>query len=239
MQDESTWYATLDAGVTTLTIPGLWLTWVSNPILQFITMRWLFRIVIWLRFLWHVSRLDLALIPTHPDRNGGLGFLAGSAFAFAPILSAMGASLAGFAGGRIFHEGASLADFKLEIVLLVALGMLLALGPLTVFAPKILAAKRQGLREYGAFAAEYMRDFDRRWLRNTDRDGTELLGAADIQSLADIGNAFSVIREMSAGLFTRDTFVQLAFATLVPFVPLVFTLIPLEELLNRIIGAVL
>jgi hypothetical protein len=37
--------------------------------------------------------------------------------------------------------------------------------------------------------------------------------------------------------FSRDVVVQLLWATLVPFVPLVFTMIPLEELLERIIGA--
>ena len=84
--------------------------------------------------------------------------------------------VAGLFANRIFHEGAKLTDFKLEVVLLVAIGMVLVLGPLSVFAPQILAAKRQGLREYGAFAAGYMRDFDRRWLRSADHDGEELLG---------------------------------------------------------------
>ena len=39
--------------------------------------------------------------------------------------------------------------------------------------------------------------------------------------------------------FSREMFFQLVWATIVPFVPLVFTLFPLEELLDRIIGAVL
>jgi hypothetical protein len=123
-------------------------------------------------------------------------------------------------------------------VVLVVFLMLLVLGPLCVFAPKILAAKRIGLREYGRFTAEYLRAFDRRWLRSADRDGVELLGAADIQSLADIGNAFDVIREIKAFPFGRDTFVRLLAAILVPFVPLLFTLMPLEALLDRLIGAV-
>ncbi len=46
--------------------------------------------IIWARFLWQVSRIDLDLIPTHPDRSAGLGFLGGSAFALSPLLSAHG-----------------------------------------------------------------------------------------------------------------------------------------------------
>ncbi len=236
--DTSTWYATVGPGTGTLTAAGLWFTFVSNPVLQFILLRWGYRLLIWARFLWQVSRIELDLIPTHPDRNGGLGFLGGSVYAFAPLLTALGAGVAGMIANRIFHQGASLAAFKLELVLLVGLGMLLLMGPLLVFAPKILAAQRQGLREYGAFTAEYMREFDRRWLRSGDRDGVALLGTGDIQSLADIGNAFSVIREMKPVIFSRTMLVQLAAATLIPFLPLVFTMIPLELLLDRIIGAI-
>ena len=71
-----------------------------------------------------------------------------------------GAGVAGMIANRIFHQGASLAAFKLEIVLLVTMGVVLLMAPLLVFAPKILAAQRQGLREYGAFTAEYMREFE-------------------------------------------------------------------------------
>ncbi|MCX6873460.1 MAG: hypothetical protein NTW21_06580 [Verrucomicrobia bacterium] len=235
----STWYATSGPHGGTLTQPGFWFTWVSNPILQFLMLRWLFRLVIWARFLWQVSRIDLDLIPIHPDRNGGLGFLGGSAHAYSPLLASFSAMAAGLVASRIVERTHTLADFKLEIVFLVAFGMLLVLGPLMVFAPQILAAKRRGLREYGAFAAEYTRDFDRRWLRSADHDGEPLLGTGDIQSLADLGNSFSVIREMRAVLFSRDMLVQLLWATLAPFVPLVFTMIPLNELLDRIIGKAL
>jgi hypothetical protein len=235
--EASTWYATAGPNGATVTLPGLWFTWVSNPILQFLLLRWLFRLVIWARFLWQVARIDLDLIPLHPDRNGGLGFLGGSAYAFSPLLASFSAMVAGLVASRIFHQGASLADFKLEIVILVAFGMVLVLGPLAVFAPQILAAKRRGLRDYGAFAADYTREFDRRWLRSADHDDEPLLGTGDIQSLADLDNSFAVIKEMKAVPFSRDVFVQLLWATLVPFVPLVFTMIPLEELLERIIGA--
>ncbi|MCG3200762.1 MAG: hypothetical protein NFCOHLIN_00624 [Gammaproteobacteria bacterium] len=233
-----TWYARVESGRSTATLAGLWFVWISNPIFQFLLVRWYFRLFIWGRFLWQVSRIELALIPTHPDRNGGLGFLGASAYALSPLLAAHGASVAGLFANRIFYDGASLANFKLEIVLLVGLLMFVVLGPLCVFAPQILAAKRKGLREYGHLAAEYMREFDRRWLRTVDRDGEAMLGSGDIQSLADLGNAFGVIREMKAVPFGRDTFVQLTMATVIPFFPLLFTMFPLEEMLNRIIGAV-
>jgi hypothetical protein len=236
--EASTWYATAGTDGTTLTLPGIWFSWVSNPILQFLLLRWLYRLLIWARFLWHVSRIDLDLVPIHPDRNGGLGFLGGSAYAFSPLLASFSAMSAGLVASRIFHQGASLADFKLEIVSLVVFSMFLVLGPLTVFAPHILAAKRRGKKEYGVLGTELAREFDRRWVRNPDHDNLPLLGSPDISSLADFDQTYSVIKEMKAVPFNRDLLLQLVWATLTPFSPLVFTMIPLEELLDRMIKTV-
>lgn len=234
----STWYATMEQGAVTLTLPGFWFFSVSNPIIQFLILRWLYRIIIWTRFLWQVSRLPLELMPTHPDRNCGLGFLGASAYAYSPLLMAFGAQLAGFIANRIFYDTAVLTDYKPEVILLTSVGLILVLAPLCVFAPQIMAAKRRGLREYGSLAAEYSRGFELRWLRTTDRDGEPLLGAADIQSLADLGNAFSVIKEIRPLPFSRDMFLQLVLATIIPFSPLLFTLFPFEVMLDRLIGVI-
>ncbi len=58
----STWYATVGPHGGTLTVSGWWFFWVSNPILPFLLLRLLFRLAIWGRFLWQVSRGKLALI---------------------------------------------------------------------------------------------------------------------------------------------------------------------------------
>ncbi|WDF90938.1 hypothetical protein [Aeromonas hydrophila] len=236
--DASTWYVTQSDGQDHLSFAGIWFFWISIPITQFLVLRWLYRILIWSRLLWQLSCLPLALIPTHPDRNAGLGFLGASAYAYSPLLTAFGAQLAGYVANRILHDGAVLTAYKPEIALLVVVGLLLVLAPLTVFASQIMRTKRQGMREYGALAAEYTRDFERRWLRSQDRDGEALLGAADIQSLADLGNAYAVVKEIRPLPFSRDTFMQLILATLVPFVPLLFTLFPFEVMLDRVIGII-
>jgi hypothetical protein len=68
----------------------MWFGYVSLSIFQFLLCRWYFRLFIWTRFLWQVSRIDLRLVPTHPDRVGGLGFLADTVYAFIPLLIAHG-----------------------------------------------------------------------------------------------------------------------------------------------------
>src|SRR6516225_9685377 len=103
--DVATWYA-LPGGRWHLTPAGFWYVFISIPILQFILLRWYVRFFIWYRFLWQVCRIPLNLIPTHPDRAGGLGFLGGVSYTFGPVLFAQGAMLAGLiASNLLYHCG--------------------------------------------------------------------------------------------------------------------------------------
>jgi hypothetical protein len=218
-------------------LAGWWLAVFSLPLFQFLWLRWYFRIFIWARFLWQVSRLHLNIVPTHPDRCGGLGFLGSVVYAFSPLLFAQGVVLAGMMANRIFYAGAQLPDFKVEMIGIVAMMILAVLAPLLVFSPALEEAKRAGLREHGALAQRYVRDYDRKWLRGGAPTDEPLVGSADIQSLADLGNSFEVLKDMSAVPFTWRTVLELAVITLLPALPLTLTMISLEELINRLIRA--
>jgi hypothetical protein len=235
--DVATWYASPRSAGSALTLAGAWYGYVSLPIFQFLLCRWYFRIFIWARLLWRVSRIELQLMPSHPDRVGGLGFLSSTVFAFIPLILAHGVLLAGMLGNQIYHTGAKLTDFRLEILLLVIFLTLVVVGPLLVFAPQLARAKRAGLREYGNLAQRYARAFDRKWLRDSETDDA-LLGTGDIQSLADLGNSFSVVKEMRLVPISKEAIFQLAVAAVAPIVPLLLTLMPLDELLRKLIGIV-
>jgi hypothetical protein len=234
--DTATWYATPFTEGSKLSFAGMWYGYVSLPVFQFLLLRWYFRLFIWSRFLWQVSRIELSLISTHPDRVGGLGFLSNTVYAFIPLAVAHGALLAGNLANRIFYLDAALPEFKVEIVAVVVFLMCLVIGPLLVFAPQLAQAKRIGLREYGTLAERYVREFDAKWLRGGASANEPLVGSADIQSLADIGNSFEVVRTMQIAPLTRDAFIRLVAATLAPIVPLLLTMMPLEELLKKLFG---
>jgi hypothetical protein len=234
-----TWYAAVTDGGTQLSPAGYWYIFVSRPLFQFIFIRWYFRLFIWVRFLWQSSRLELNLIPTHPDRAAGLGFLGVSSMAFAPLLMVHGVLVAGLIANPIFFAGAKLTDFKMEIVGVVLWLLLIVLGPLLVFSPRLMQTKRTGLREYGMLASRYVREFDLKWVRGGAAEDEQLIGSGDIQSLADLGNSFQVIRDIKPFPFGRDTVIQLVFFTLLPGLPLVLTMIPLEELITKLLGAIL
>jgi len=236
--DVTSWYGTQVDGRLSPSLAGWWMGLVSLPALQFLLLRWYFRLFIWARFLWQMSRIELRLMPTHPDRCGGLGFLASVSHAFAPVLLAQGVMLCGMIAGRIFFLGEPLLKFKLDLIGLVFVMLLFVLGPLLVFAPRLAAAKRNGLREYGTLAKRYTDEFDHKWLRSGVPPDEPLIGSADIQSLADLGTSFEVIKDMRLVPFNVQTVLQLAVITLLPVLPLTLTMISLEELVDRLLKVV-
>jgi hypothetical protein len=231
----STWYAIPQAGHMHLTTAGYWYEIVSIPIFQFVLLRWYLRFFIWFRFLWQVSKLDLHLIPTHPDRAGGLAFLGKSSYAFSPILFAQGALLAGVIASRVLYGGESLLSFKMEVVGFIGLFSVLILAPLTMFTPQMARAKRKGLAEYGLLANRYVDGFEQKWVIGDAAEGDELMGTGDIQSLADLGNSYAAVKEMRAVPFGLEDMGRLAAATAAPLLPLGLTVFSLEELVMRIV----
>ena len=234
----ATWYAVPTPDSIKFSFAGIWYAYVSLPLYQFLLVRWYYRMFIWMRFLWHVSRIELALVPTHPDRVGGLGFLSNTVYAFMPLAVAHGAILAGPIANRIFYLGATLTEFKVEIAVVVIFLLLLVFGPLLLFSPQLAQAKRTGNREYGALAARYVREFDAKWVRGGAPADERLVGSGDIQSLADLANSFEVVRTMQFAPITKDGFVRLVAATVAPVAPLVLTMMPIEELLRKLLGIV-
>jgi hypothetical protein len=236
--DVSTWYAAPQGGRIRPQLAGWWYLFVSLPVFQFMLLRWYFRLFIWTRFLWQVSRLPLTYAPMHPDRMGGIGFLSRVTHAFWPLLVAQGALVAGVLANRIFFEAAALISFKWTVAAVVAVVVLVFLGPQLFFVPPLATTKRTALREYGHLARRYVDEFDDKWLRGQAPRDEPLIGSADIQSLADLANSFEVISSMRTLPVTRDTVFQLVGMTLLPIVPLLLTMLSPEELLKRLLQIV-
>src|SRR5262245_13667749 len=236
--DVPTWYAVPEAGGLRPQLAGWWYLFVSVPVFQFMLLRWYFRLFIWARFLWHVSRLPLAYAPMHPDRMASIGFLPRITDAFAPLMLAQGAVLAGALANKILFGGAVLTAFTLEIAAVVTVVVLVILAPLLVFVLPLAAVKRTALREYGHLARRYVDEFDDKWMRGRAATVEPLVGSADIQSLADLGNSFEVVTGMRMVPITRDSVAQLLVMTLLPLAPLLLTMFSLEELLRRFFSIV-
>ena len=234
--DVTSWYGVVENGTLVQpSLAGWWAGLVSMPLVQFLMLRWYFRLFIWAQFLWRVSRIELNLMPAHPDGAAGLEFLSKTSRVYSTVLLAQGTVLAGMMANRIFYADASLLDFKLEIAGTVGLLMVLVQGPQLVFVPKLRATRRTGMEAYGTLAQRYVREFDRKWLLGGAAAGEALVGSADIQSLADLRNSFDAVAGMRATPFTLKDVLDLAVITLLPATPLLLTMFSVEQLLERML----
>ena len=215
------------------TLAGWWYGLVSLPSFQFVTWRLLARLLIWGQLLWRISRLALQLIPTHPDRAGGLGPLGWPHESLGSLSFAMSTILVGTFAEEVMQSQRDVHEALLPLAVTVAGSTLVLVAPLLLFFPKLFESKYRGKSDYGILAASYTRAFDKKWVRSERPDDEHLLGVADIQSLADLASSFDIVRDMRLVPFSRQQVLLLAVASLAPAAPLVLFVIPLNELIVR------
>ena len=126
-------------------------------------------------------------------------------------------------------------SFKVEAAGLLAFIVVFVLSPLVVFTPQLARAKREGLRDYGKLVTNYVQGFEEKWIRRATSGKEELLGSGDIQSLADLGNSFAVVKEMRLTAFGWKDVTRLAMITAAPLLPLTLTVFSVEEVVTRLI----
>src|SRR5262245_18677406 len=84
---------------------AFWFTWVLRPVFAVLLLAWLWRVILVFVLCARLSRLDLALVPTHPDGAGGLGFMETLPFAFTPVVFAISTVLASrWAHDVMYHD---------------------------------------------------------------------------------------------------------------------------------------
>jgi hypothetical protein len=232
-QEGASWYAKPEGTRLNLTLAGYWYVLVSLPFFQFLVVRWYFRFLLWFSLLWRIGRLKLRLIPTHPDRAAGLGFLGASSYAFGPVLFAQGALLAGLIASQISYAGQELMSFKVQVLGFLLFLILITLSPFAVFIPHLMRAKREGAGEFGLLASRYASEFEEKWFSNDPTNAGELLGSGDIQSLADLGNSYSAVQEIRLVPFGLKDVARLAAVAAAPLLPLLLTIFSLEELVGH------
>jgi len=233
--------ADLPAGLTTwrvntaggLTAAGWWYSLVSFPVFQFLLWRWAVRLLIWWCLLWRLARLELHLIPTHPDSAGGLGPLGIAQVALAPLTFGGSAMLIASYVEEIRFGTVTVQQLVMPLAGVIVGTAVVMVLPLLFFAPKLFEARQQGLIDYGELAERYVRGFDLKWLRGGAPPGEALLGTADVQSLADLANSFSVIDGMRLIPLSFTQFLVLVGSAALPMAPLALFILPLDELVRR------
>jgi hypothetical protein len=230
----STWYAVRTESGITVTWAGWWLVLFCVPLMQFLILRWLWRSFLWAQFLWRMNRLKLQLVPIHPDQAAGLAFVGEVQQYFAMVLFAFSIAVAGVLANGIIYDGIPLPHFAPVIVIYVIAAVVVFLIPVCLFSATLWRTKRLGLLQYARLGNEYTSTFHRKWILNWGQTKEALLGTADIQSLADLGNSYSFVRRMNLAPMQLYLPVYLVLACLIPMAPLTLTMMPLQAILKMV-----
>jgi hypothetical protein len=232
----STWHSLVTESGHRFTLAGYWYALVSLPIFQFLVYRWLWRTFIWCRFLRRVSKLDLRLVPTHPDQAGGLGFLGETHRLYAIFIFAYAATASSIAAREVLFDKVPIQSYKIPVAALVITLVLIFLGPLLMFAPILLRTRRKSLHEYSTLACKLGRLYDQKWVKGNPL-GESFLSTPDNTSLANYSHDYELVDRMRVFPFEPRTAVALAIAGLIPMVPLLAAVMPINEIFKLLLKA--
>lgn len=220
-----------------ISLAGRWYWFVCLPLFRFLLFRWLWRLLLWCLFLRGIARLNLHLVPTHPDGVAGLGVLEIVQGHFTPLALAISAVISASFAEEMAAGTRTCASLYPAAAAILASDAVLFLGPLCVFASKLYACRMKGISDYMTFAARYVDDFDKKWLRSDAGAAESPLGTADLQSLADLSNSVKVVQTMRCVPGSLRMVSSLAAAALLPLLPLLLFEYPMAELAEKLLKA--
>jgi hypothetical protein len=214
-----------------MTMAGWWYLLISLPVMRFLAMRWLWRVVLWAWFLWRLSRMDLEPRPAHPDRAGGLAFLGGTQAALGILVFAFGVQLSCLIADSVHFRGAELTAFRGEMVAFMVLVVIVFLMPLVVFAPKMVRVREKYLLSLSSDAHRGAGDLvDKLGARQTGEMPTDA-----VSGLSDFGTLYENARLMRPLPLEIRHIVILVLAAVVPFLPLIFLVMPAQEVVQTLL----
>jgi hypothetical protein len=211
-----TWHVMTDEHFRLLTAPGFWAFFIALPLLNYIWLRMIWKVALWIYYLYHVSHVRLDLHPTHPDDTGGIGFISEAQGRFALFILAYGiTNVAAPVGYQIAVQNYDWSIMPVwgPIVGFTIGAPLLFTLPLFMFTKQLARTKKRALAAYRERVIEHSRQFEKRWLFSDQREA----GPEEMRQLAEqstLGAMYTRIEHMRVVPFDLRSFGQLMGSTL-------------------------
>lgn len=232
-EHELSW-ATLDAGMG---FGGWWFLYIVRPIFTILLLGWFWRIGLIFRLFYFISKLDLALVPAHPDAMGGLGFLQKLPKAFILVTLAMSAVLASrWIHDSLFHQIA-LDTLKLPLLSFAILWGLTVLAPLFVFSGKMISTRKKAMRQYSALLSEHGRLVHQKWILGQKIGERDILDSPELGPSADIETIYDAVKKMRLIPIGKSCIIPIVVPVALPMIIVAATQIPLLQILTTLFKA--
>ncbi|MGJ0491837.1 hypothetical protein [Methylobacter sp.] len=213
---------------------GWWFMYVSRPIFVAFLAAWLWRLILMFILLKRIARLDLAIVPTHPDGAGGLGFLKRLPKAFSLFAFAVSAVLASRLAHNVLYHGVDVQSLKLMLTVFLIVLVGICLAPLLTFVGPLVVAKRRALLEYGILVGDHGRLVRRRWILGDTKVDDPILQAEELGPVADTLTLYEAVRKMHIVPIDKSSLFAIAIPALLPIAALFSIQIPIKDILIKI-----
>jgi hypothetical protein len=223
-----------ETGPVALGFGGWWYLYVGRPIFLALMLGWLWRLLLLGIALGRIAKLDLAIVPTHADRAGGLGFVERFAAGFSLVAFVPAAVIAsGWAHDATFHDLDVHTLYPMMAAGLVVT-LIVFLAPYLVFAGPLGRAKKQALLDYGALVARHGAAVRDKWILRKAKADDALLSAPEIGPVADTLILYEAVHRMRPIPLGKAALLAIALPVAIPFIAVLAIQIPLKELLQEL-----
>lgn len=227
MLDDGTrsWHAYAPAGSIheALSGAGWWEFLIALPLLNYWWLRWIWKIGLWSWYLFRLSRFHLRLVPAHPDRTGGIGFVSDVQTRFGLVILAYGVTnVASTIAYKLAFENATfaLAPVWGPLVGFVLGAPLLFTVPLFMFTKQLYRTKKRALDRCHKNAIDQAIAFERQWLRPRATGKRDITGGADLLGFNNLTAVYAHIDKMRVVPFDLRSFLELTMQTVGSLLPL-------------------
>jgi hypothetical protein len=237
--DELAWAASREGPETRIGFAGWWFLYVGRPVFSGLLAGWVWRLFVGWRLIRSISRLDLRLVPTHPDQAGGLGFVQQVSIADAWIVLAISVVLAGRWAHEVLYHGVHVDSLKPLMAAYIVIVLLVFLGPLLLFSRNLGRFKRRAMLEYSALVGTQGQLVYRKWVHGEEVGDPPILDSPELSCVADTNTVFEAVQKMRTVPIGKQALIPLLLAVVVPILPVFAIEIPLKDLLLTIGGSLL
>jgi len=236
--DELSWAMDTTKSPPEFGFGGWWFLFVARPIYAALVLGWLWRVALLTVLFFRISKLGLELVPTHPDRAGGLGFVEHFAKMFIPVVFVLSAAVGSHWAHNVLYHDMDVQTLRVPFVIFLAVMLLVFVAPLLVFAAPLRAAKKQALLEYGALVGEHGDLVRKRWILHEKLAHADVLDAPELGPVADTVSLYDAIERMRIVPVGKSILILLGVPALIPLL-LVFAIkVPITDILMKLLHAV-
>jgi hypothetical protein len=209
---------------------GWWFAYVVRPVFLALLLAWAWRIALLSLWMGRVGRIDLTLVPTHPDRAGGVAIVEKLPGAFALVSLALSAMLASRWAHEILHHGANLADYRQVAIAFAVLWSLLLLLPLLAFAPALGRTRKAAILAYSALVGRQGGLVHQRWIEGRQVAPEPILEAPEIGPVADAAAMYEAVVMMRRVPIGKVSVIGILLPVALPLVVVAALQVPLKDL---------